>query len=239
MDNLFKNVELSVVVLCYHSENIIEKFVEQLNNEITELNISCELILVANYDKHSHDKTPALANELAKKYTTIKVLAHEKEGGMGWDMRSGLSAAAGKYIAVIDGDAQMPASDIPIVYGIIKWGKYDLVKTYRAKRYDGIIRTTLSNTYNILFRILFSPNFPVRDINSKPKIFTNEAYQKMNLRSNDWFTDAEIMIQAFGHKLKIAEISTVFYKNERKTSFVGFKTVWEFIYNLLKYRFKK
>ena len=228
MSKVSEDIELSVVVLCYHSENIIEKFVEQLISELTELNVIYELVLVANYDKNSDDNTPVLAAQLAQKYNSIKVLAHEKEGGMGWDMRSGLSAATGKYIAVIDGDAQMPASDIPIVYGVIKFGKYDLVKTYRAKRYDGFVRTFLSDMYNILFRLFFSPSFPVRDINSKPKIFTKTAYQKMNLRSNDWFTDAEIMIQAFSQQLKIAEISTVFYKNERKTSFVGFKTVWEF-----------
>ena len=239
MSKVSEDIELSVVVLCYHSENIIEKFVEQLISELTELNVIYELVLVANYDKNSDDNTPVLAAKLAQKYNSIKVLAHEKEGGMGWDMRSGLSAATGKYIAVIDGDAQMPASDIPIVYGVIKFGKYDLVKTYRAKRYDGFVRTFLSDMYNILFRLFFSPSFPVRDINSKPKIFTKIAYQKMNLRSNDWFTDAEIMIQAFSQQLKIAEISTVFYKNERKTSFVGFKTVWEFMFNLVKYRFKK
>ena len=239
MSKVSEDIELSVVVLCYHSENIIEKFVEQLISELTELNVIYELVLVANYDKNSIDNTPVLAAQLAQKYNSIKVLAHEKEGGMGWDMRSGLSAATGKYIAVIDGDAQMPASDIPIVYGVIKFGKYDLVKTYRAKRYDGFVRTFLSDMYNILFRLFFSPSFPVRDINSKPKIFTKTAYQKMNLRSNDWFTDAEIMIQAFSQQLKIAEISTVFYKNERKTSFVGFKTVWEFMFNLVKYRFKK
>jgi glycosyltransferase involved in cell wall biosynthesis len=239
MSTVTEDIELSVVVLCYHSENIIEKFVEQLILELTELNVIYELVLVANYDKNSVDNTPVLAAQLAQKYNSIKVLAHEKEGGMGWDMRSGLSAANGKYIAVIDGDAQMPASDIPIVYGVIKFGKYDLVKTYRAKRYDGFVRTFLSDMYNILFRLFFSPSFPVRDINSKPKIFTKTAYQKMNLRSNDWFTDAEIMIQAFSQQLKIAEISTVFYKNERKTSFVGFKTVWEFMFNLLKYRIKK
>ena len=207
-------------------------------NEISELNISYELILVANYDKNSDDNTPVLAKQIAEKHAVVKVLANEKEGGMGWDMRSGLSAATGKYIAVIDGDAQMPASDIPIVYGVIKFSKYDLVKTYRAKRYDGFIRSFMSGMYNILFRLLYSPSFPVRDINSKPKIFTNAAYQQMNLRSNDWFTDAEIMIQAFKLQLKIAEISTVFYKNERKTSFVGLKTVWEFIFNLFEYRIK-
>jgi len=230
-------IELSVVVLCYHSENIIESFVTQLLNEITELQVSSELILVANYDKNTVDHTPAKVVELAKQHPNIKALAEEKAGGMGWDMRSGLSIASGKYIAVIDGDGQMPASDIPVVYRLVKMGNYDVVKTYRAKRYDGFIRRTLSSVYNILFRILFSPDFPVRDVNSKPKIFTADAYQRMHLVSNDWFTDAEIMIQALKHKMKICEVSTVFYKNERRTSFVDMRTVWEFIYNLFKYRF--
>jgi glycosyltransferase involved in cell wall biosynthesis len=231
-------VELSVVVLCYHSEDIIESFVLQLLNEIRELNVSSELVLVANYDKNSTDNTLQIVRELASRYDNIKVLAKEKEGGMGWDMRSGLAEASGKYIAVIDGDAQMPASDIPIVYRVIKMGKYDLVKTYRAKRYDGFIRSFLSAAYNFLFRLLFFPSFPVRDVNSKPKIFTADAYRRMHLRSNDWFTDAEIMIQVLKHKMKICEISTVFYKNERRTSFVDFKTVWEFIFNLFRYRLK-
>ncbi|MBP8193206.1 MAG: glycosyltransferase, partial [Chitinophagales bacterium] len=93
MSTVTEDIELSVVVLCYHSENIIEKFVEQLILELTELNVIYELVLVANYDKNSVDNTPVLAAQLAQKYNSIKVLAHEKEGGMGWDMRSGLSAA--------------------------------------------------------------------------------------------------------------------------------------------------
>ena len=127
MNEKLESVELSVVVLCYHSENIIETFVQQLLNEIQELNISYELILVANFDKNSTDSTPQKAKAIASVQPHVKVIADEKEGGMGWDMRSGLSMATGTYIAVIDGDAQMPASDIPIVYGVIKFGKYDLV----------------------------------------------------------------------------------------------------------------
>ncbi len=238
MTQTIKNIELSVVVLCYNSQNIIERFTQQLFDEIAQLNVQFELILVCNYDKDKLDNTLNLAKSIAQKHDNILILDLEKKGGMGWDMRSGLSAASGKYIAVIDGDAQMPASDIPIVYGVIKFGKYDLVKTYRAKRHDGWIRTILSNVYNILFRLLYAPRFPIRDINSKPKILTKEAYLKMNLISNDWFTDAEIMIQAFQQNLKIAEISTMFYKNERNASFVGFKTIFEFIFNLFKYRLK-
>jgi hypothetical protein len=46
----------------------------------------------------------------------------------------------------------------------------------------------------------------------------------MNLLSNDWFTDAEIMIQALNNKIKICEVATVFYKNERRASFVSVGT---------------
>jgi glycosyltransferase involved in cell wall biosynthesis len=237
--NQIKNIELSVVVLCYHSETFVESFVDQLEKEIQSLDITYELVLVANYDKNSPDDTPQIVKKIAAKNKNIIVLADEKEGGMGWDMRSGLSAASGNYIAVIDGDAQMPSSDIPMVYHLIKAGNYDLVKTYRAKRYDGIIRIILSKIYNILFSILYSSTLALKDINSKPKIFTKTAYQKMQLRSNDWFTDAEIMIEALKYKMKICEVSTVFYKNERRSSFVGVSTVFEFIYNLFYYRFKR
>lgn len=234
-----KDIELSVVVLCYHAETFIESFVHQLIQEISTLHIQYELVLVGNYDKNTIDKTPEIVKNIAKEKQNIKVLTHEKKGGMGWDMRSGLSVASGRYIAVIDGDAQMPSSDIPLVYQLIKAGNYDLVKTYRSKRYDGIIRIILSKVYNITFNLLYWNALPLKDINSKPKIFTKTAYNKMQLRSNDWFTDAEIMIEALKHKMKICEVSTVFYKNERRSSFVGISTVFEFIYNLFYYKFVK
>lgn len=230
--------ELSVVVLCYRAESFIKNFVQQIETELGQESISYELILVANYDS-SNDSSPALVNELAKTNNKIIPVTRPKEGKMGWDMRTGLAAASGQYIAIIDGDGQMPVTDLSVVYNIIKNGGYDLVKTYRAVRNDGWWRSLLSKIYNLLFSLLFHPGFPVRDINSKPKILTRQAYTMLNLQSNDWFTDAEIMIQAFEKKLRICEVSTIFYKNERRASFVGPETIFEFIYNLIHYRLKK
>lgn len=231
-------VELSIVLLCYRSEDLLYNFTEQIIKELEQENISnYEIVLVANYDSPK-DKTPEIARNISTKYEKVRVLSNQKEGKMGWDMRSGLEEAKGKYICVLDGDGQMPSSDICTVYNIIKTGKYDLVKTFRVYRYDGLYRKILSLIYNLLFVILFRPNFPINDINSKPKIFTREAYKKLDLKSNDWFTDAEIIIQAIKNEFKICQISTVFYKNERRKSFVNFKTIWEFIYNLLYYKFK-
>ena len=230
--------ELSVVVLCYKSEAFIVDFVKQIERELEQEQIDYELVLVANYDSVS-DTTPTWAKQLATVNTRIKPVTQPKEGKMGWDMRSGLKAATGNYIAVIDGDGQMPVTDLSVVYHIIKSERYDLVKTYRAVRNDGPVRILMSRTYNLLFYYLFLPGFPVRDINSKPKIMSRAAYNKLHLKSNDWFTDAEIMIQAFENRLRICEVSTIFYKNERRASFVDVKAIFEFIYNLLYYRIKK
>jgi glycosyltransferase involved in cell wall biosynthesis len=233
-----KNIELSVVVLCYKSHEFINEFCHQLLAELNTLKIPFEIILVANYDDDKDD-TPLIAQQLADQYEVVKALKQKKKGKMGWDMRMGLKEAQGNYITIIDGDGQMPSSDIPVVYNTIKNNPFDLVKTYRSIRMDGWYRTFLSKGYNVLFNLLYQPPYSFKDVNSKPKILTKEAYAKLDLKSNDWFTDAEIMIQALKLNLKICEIATVFKKNERRASFVSFKTIFEFIANLLKYKFLK
>ncbi len=232
-----KEIELSVVVLCFRSEHLINEFVNQLVGELAALNTTYELLLVANYDSEN-DKTPEISYAIAKRIPNCKVIAKPKKGRMGWDMKSGLAESKGKYIAVIDGDGQMPVSDIPVVYKIISTGYFDLVKTFRTKRFDGFYRRIISKVYNILFGLIFNPDFPVRDINSKPKILTREALGQMKLLSNDWFTDAEIMLEANRLKLRICDAATIFYRNQRRSSHVGVGTIFEFIYNMLYYRIK-
>lgn len=231
--------DLSVVVLCYRAGYYIQDFVAQLEQELVEANIDFELILVANYDTGGHDSTPQIVTLLAANKPRFKVISKEKKGRMGWDMRSGLEGTTGSHIAVIDGDGQMPVSDVVKVYRMLLAGNYDLAKTYRAQRHDGFYRKALSKAYNVLFKMLYMPSYPLHDINSKPKVMTRKAYESFNLVSSDWFTDAEIMIEALDKKLKIGELSTIFYENERRKTLVGFDTVIEFVYNLLYYRFFK
>lgn len=230
--------EVSVVVLCYRAGAELRLLADQLRNELASCSVTFEIILVANFDDSS-DPTPEIAKQYAELHPGTLVVSEFKKGRMGWDMRSGLLAAKGNYIAVIDGDGQMPVSDIPVVYQIIKGGHFDLVKTFRLRRYDGLYRSLLSKVYNFTFQILFQPSTPVIDINSKPKIISRSAFGKMNLISDDWFTDAEIMIEAQRLQLRICQVATVFLKNERRSSMVGFNTIFEFIGNLFYYRFFK
>jgi len=230
---------LSIIVLCYKAGKSIREFANKLILLLQKNNISdYELILVGNYLKNSDDPTPKIVAEIAGQNPKIKFAAKEKQGMMGWDMKTGLALASGNYIAVIDGDSQMPIEDLIKIYQKIKKEKLDLAKTYRVKRSDDLWRKIISFFYNLFFKILF-PGLNSRDINSKPKIFTREAYEKFNLVSDDWFIDAEIMIQARRLRLKIGEVPTFFRKLKGRKSFVKPQAVLEFIKNLIVFRIKE
>jgi glycosyltransferase involved in cell wall biosynthesis len=202
------------------------------------LTISWEIVLVGNYWPQTEDKTPEIVKTLSEKLPNVRYIAHPKEGAMGWDMKAGLDACQGEYIGVTDGDGQFPLEIILASFARIKSGNFDLVKTYRAQRDDGLWRNVISYIYNLLFTVLFPKYRGLHDVNGKPKIIKKQAYEKMNLVSTDWFLDAEIMLKALELDLKIEEMPTKFLTLTERPSFIKFNAVIEFIGNLFAYRFK-
>lgn len=223
------------MVLAYQSAETIPIFVDSLVSCLEAKEIHWELILVGNYFENSGDKTPDVIKSLAKRDGRIRAVTQVKEGMMGWDMKSGLNAASGKVLAVIDGDGQMPAEDVIRVYEKLREDDLDLAKTYRIQRDDGSYRRVISFVYNALFKVLF-PGLNSRDINSKPKVMTHDVYAKMDLQSDGWFIDAEIMIQARRMRLKTGEIETDFRSIDSRPSFVKPLSIVEFLANLVWYR---
>jgi glycosyltransferase involved in cell wall biosynthesis len=231
--------ELSVVVLCYRSGGGARSFAERLGAVLVDAGIpNYQLVLVGNFIAGSGDTTPDVVRELAAEDTRIVCSAVPKEGMMGWDMRSGLALATGACLAIIDGDDQVPVGDLVRIYRLLFEQRLDLAMTYRRSRGDGIKRKLLSLIFNGIFHILF-PGLAVRDVNSKPKILTRAAYEQLTLISDDWFIDAEILLQARRLGFRIGEIETEFLGLLGRRSFVKTAAVIEFVYNLLRYRIRE
>jgi glycosyltransferase involved in cell wall biosynthesis len=231
-------ITLSVVVMSYGCKNAVKTFMEELTACLRARAIDYEIILACNYPAGTFDPTVAIVQELARNDARIHALAEPTNIGMGSNMKAGFRAAQGTIIGVIDGDGQMPPEDIVRVYDTLIGEHLDIAKTTRVARYDGVWRRLISKIYNLAMRILF---FPIAgtDMNAKPKIFTREAYEKLRLESNDWFIDAEIMIQARRHGFRIGEVSTEFYAHKERPSFISLRAIWEFIKNIIRYRWKE
>jgi hypothetical protein len=179
-----------------------------------------------------------VAEELAQQRDHVRVVARPKEGAMGWDMRSGLDVARGASLIVLDGDAQNPVSDVIRMYREMKDTGADVMKGRRVLRHDGRYRRLLSVTYNILFRLFFGTR-GLWDINGKPKGLTREAYERLDLRSDDWFIDAEIVLKARALGLTITEMPVEFFENEERASMVRPSAIWEFARNMVRTRLRR
>ena len=94
--------EISVVILCYGAGRRIYNFVNRTVKLLDRFITSWEIVLVGNYNEGMDDETPGIVKEIASKNEKIKAVVMPKQGRMGWDARSGLKAATGKYICLID-----------------------------------------------------------------------------------------------------------------------------------------
>lgn len=205
-----------------------------LYSELEAHGVPYELILVANYWS-TEDRTPAVVEQLADGRESVRVVAAPKQGDMGWDMRSGLREARGSYLVVIDGDGQVPIRYALDTYRLLRTSGAAVVKGRRYVREDGSVRTITSLGYNLLFRLLFRTR-GLWDVNGRPKGLTRDAYERLALTTDDWFTDAEMLLKARRLGLPVAELPVRFLVNEARGSFVGLDTVWEFIRNMTLWR---
>jgi glycosyltransferase involved in cell wall biosynthesis len=231
--------QLSVIVLCYRAGERARQVAAGIASALVSHGIAdYQLVLVGNYTAGTRDATPEVVRELAARDPRVVCSAAVKRGMMGWDMRTGLELGEGDCLAVIDGDGQVAAEDLVRAFRELQRGGYDLVKASRVHRDDGLTRKTISLVFNALFHLLF-PGLPVRDVNAKPKIMTRATYQRLDLESDDWFIDAEIMIQARRLGLRIGEVETRFLALTGRRSFINLRTLFEFLGNLARYRLRE
>lgn len=226
---------LSAIVLCYRSEGALRDLAEPLHAVLAAQGERYELILVANFWPGGSDRTPEAAAAFAREHPHVRVVARPKAGAMGWDLRSGLEIARGERLVYLDGDGQVPPESALTVVDALRERGADVAKGRRRPREDGSIRTFTSFGFNALFRLLFGTR-GLWDINGQPKAMTRAAYERLDLRTDDWFTDAEIVLKARALGLRIVEVPVRFGPRRIPGSNVGFGTVWEFIVNMARWR---
>jgi undecaprenyl-phosphate 4-deoxy-4-formamido-L-arabinose transferase len=123
-------VELSICVPVYKSENIMEKFVQVILEEINFVE-SFELILV---NDGSPDGSWEKIVELKKKYSFIKGVNLIRNFSQHNAIMAGLNEATGEIIITMDDDLQHNPADIKHIYSKIKDENFDVCYTRFTNR---------------------------------------------------------------------------------------------------------
>jgi dolichol-phosphate mannosyltransferase len=130
--------EISVVVPLFNEEESIAILQTELRNALSGLDY--EIIFV---DDGSVDRTA----ERIETAPNVRLIRFEKNSGQSAAIYTGLTAARGATMVVIDGDLQNDPADIPKLLAEIKQGA-DLVCGYRLKRQDTLLKRVTSRIAN-------------------------------------------------------------------------------------------
>ena len=111
---------ISVIVPCYKVEQFLEKCVNSiLNSTFKEF----EIILV---DDGSPDKSGEIADKLAEKDCRIRVI-HKQNGGVVKARETGVEAAQGEWITLVDSDDSITPNALEDLYNASKDKDTDIV----------------------------------------------------------------------------------------------------------------
>ena len=144
-------MELSIIIPCHNEAGNLPVLITDIRNVMDGRPESYEVLIV---DDASTDETAAVANAAG-----AKVVSHPYNLGNGAAVKSGIRAASGEIVLMMDGDGQHLPDELPLILAPLK--SYDLVVGARTpKSHAGVHRFAANTVYNWLasyvtkFRIL-------------------------------------------------------------------------------------
>jgi glycosyltransferase involved in cell wall biosynthesis len=222
IDQLSKNLSISIVLPALNEEDNIESLVGQIKNYFKTNLIPHEIIIV---DDGSTDQTGSIADRLAGEYEDITVIHHPENQGYGKSLRDGFHAGRHEYLFYTDADLQFKINSLDLFMPYMQKGEADMVVGYRIGRQDPWLRKFLAWGYNKFSSILFS--LKVKDIDCAFKLFKKQSYLKLELLSNDFLIDTEILSKARTNKFIIEQVGVQHYPRAAGETTVSFKHILE------------
>lgn len=161
---------------------------------------SWELIVV---DNCSTDSTLSIANSFAEKDARVRTIAHERNQLYSGSCRSGMLAARGEYVGIMDSDGQFFAEDLAVMRQRLQEGA-SIVFGFRAVRHDPLSRKVFSFVFNTLARIYIRSH--VRDLNVGIRMFDRRFIREAVITHKLNMVNPELYVRARNANLPIAEV---------------------------------
>nr|WP_318257339.1 glycosyltransferase family 2 protein [Salella cibi] len=175
----------------------------------------------------STDATPEIAREKG-----AKVVKPDK-GGYGYAYQFGFKHARGEYIAMGDADTTYDFGDLPRLLEPVQRGDADMCM---GSRLDGEIKPGampplhqyIGNPLLTKFLNMFY-SAGVSDAHSGMRVFTRDAWERMNCTSTGMEFASEMIMEAGAKDLKIAEKPIVYHEREGEETLDSFQDGWRHV----------
>ena len=220
--------DITIFFPVYKDERTVEAVTGKAISVCNEIAANFEIIIV---DDCSPDRSGAIADELAKKYSFVKVIHHKQNMGYGAALKTGFLHSKYEWICLTDGDDEYDLHDLKKMIKLKDF--YDLIITFRYKKIYSNKRIFISYIYNKLLRWLFRSRF--RDISTGMRLVRKSLIDELNLTSDSPFIGAEITIKSMLKGYRIGEMGIQTFPREiGKGSSISTKNILHTIKDIRK-----
>lgn len=199
---------LSIITPAYNEEAIITENLQQLCRYLEGLENEYRWEIVVVNDGSS-DNTGPLAENFAKKHSTVRIFHHTVNRNLGGALRTGFKQAKGEYVIVLDLDlsyapehigrlleaSKSTEADVVIASPYMKGGKSTAVP---------FLRVILSRAVNYLMRLTAPTN--IYTFTGMVRLYRRDFLESLNLKSNTYAINPEIIHKSIILRARIVEI---------------------------------
>ena len=214
---------ISVVIPTLNEEEGIATCIESIRGALVSLNCYGEVIVADS----STDRTPVIAQNHGA--TVIE----PTDGGYGNAYKSGFAQARGEYIAMGDGDTTYDFEELPKLLSALEDSDADMAM---GSRLEGEIKSGampplhqyVGNPLLTQFLNVFYDT-SISDAHSGMRVFTAEAYERMELRSGGMEFASEMVMEAGARDLDIVERPITYHEREGEATLDSFQDGWRHV----------
>jgi len=139
--------QLSLVIPVYNEAGNILPLAGSAVEVLRKLGRPFEIIYV---NDGSTDGTSAEIADANTRWPECRELRMLRNSGQAVALWTGLRAARGEFILMMDGDGQNDPRDFPVLLAMVESGRFDLACGWRIDRHDSTLRRIMSRIANVV-----------------------------------------------------------------------------------------
>lgn len=190
---------VSVVIPVFNEEQTIGNIITRTKRTMEQMGVPYEVLVV---DDGSEDRSADISQE--KEAEVLR----ETHQGKGYALRSGLRMAKGELVVTLDSDGSHKPEEIPSVVRCIREDRAEFVIGTRF--FNSINKSKISKVNRIgnrLFNVLigFLTGVKISDSQSGFRAIKSSIIKRMNLRSQGYEVESEMLVKALKMGARVAE----------------------------------
>ena len=224
---------LSIFFPAYNDAGTIASLAVVAHMTARRLTDDYEVIVV---EDGSPDHTGELLDEMARHFSWLKVVHHEKNRGYGGALRTGFATASKELVFYTDGDAQYDPREMTRLWEAFS-PAVDFVNGYKISRNDPLHRVVIGRVYHWFVKLAFS--LRLRDVDCDFRLMRRSIFDKVTLTRSSGVICVELMKKVQDHRFRVAEVPVHhFHRSYGKSQFYNFPRVARTLADLSKLWFE-